>query len=709
LLATGDSAAIRMEAAWHVMRAGDEAAGATMLAAAGREFLREAGTLQTEAGTPQSIEQDVRALETALDVFERHGRSEYELAGLMFSLIPLAFFVDRRVMLRYSERAVAIGLKITGLGRAQRLSRFLGKKVGLGLGLATAAAQFSRQRKLGLSYDLREAISSFCGIVPASVGTHNICYDMAAVERLTTALEPLRLFGPEHIASLMHDFALAQLAMGQGREYDAREILKKLDTEFQRPKIAEVLGNAHWKAMYGGIVYCLGVLDPYEFGSRALERAREMDVLGVRVWAMAADQVRMLYHALRGESERVNHYRERVELFAVQGSSTWQSEMFWPVLLLGSELLCKDAIVARGIWEQLVRRSKEAPSLAVYARAARAAYLSMRGETAEAIVLYETVLPELTPRTRVAWPTLRAHFAETLSAAGQHARAKELMVETLAAATAAELEIVGRFLEPRRQLALAECGLGNHAEAVRQLDFLLLRYGHEDQPLLIGLLHKARAEVALQMGDRPCFEVHVAKVHDCFRETKNAALIAQWKGLLAAATRVGWKRADAVASLAPLASGDDDAMTNLLATSQPHDFALRLILDDAHASHGFLYAYDGERMQLCASNGQGGPPEELEQALLQRARRLEFEHELSSATAADMPAAEADHSDETQFIVSEPPPAPDGAFHTELLNLRSEGKFQIIGAVIMQAAPGGTLRIDHGYLSRVATALRARG
>ena len=46
----------------------------------------------------------------------------------------------------------------------------------------------------------------------------------------------------------------------------------------------------------------------------------------IKLYAIAADQLRLLYHALRGESEQVQYYRDRVELFAVQGSTTWQAE-----------------------------------------------------------------------------------------------------------------------------------------------------------------------------------------------------------------------------------------------------------------------------------------------------------------------------------------------------------------------------------------------
>ena len=87
--------------------------------------------------------------------------------------------------------------------------------------------------------------------------------------------------------------------------------------------------------------------------------------------------------------------------------------------------------------------------------------------------------------------------------------------------------MVVHYLEPQRQLALAEAGLGNHAEAVRMLDALLAEHGAQDQPLLIGLLHKARAEVALSMNDAAGFDAHFAEMERCFRRSRNPALIAQ--------------------------------------------------------------------------------------------------------------------------------------------------------------------------------------
>ncbi|HKP61831.1 MAG TPA: protein kinase [Polyangiales bacterium] len=731
-LRDGKGAGERVEAAWHVMHSGDELLGADMLAEAGREFLRSDGAQQ------QSVEQVVRALDAALNVYERHGRSRYELAGLMFTLIPLAFFVDRRVTLKYAERAVQLGLQITGLALAAKLRRFLGKKLGLMLGLAFASLCFAHQSRRGLRFDLREAIGAFCGIVPAAVGTHNICYDIATVSRLTSALEPLRLFGPDHVATWMHDFARGQLAMCQGRESEARELLEGLDRRFRTAELREELGSGHWKAMYGGILFSLGILYPYELGEHALDTARALEQLSVRVWTMAADQVRMLFHALRGESERVSYFRERVELAAVQGSTTWQAEMLLPVLLLGAELLSKDTIGARRIWEKLARRARETPSLEVYARAARAAYLALRGESGTAIALYEALLPELAPRTRVAWQTIRAHYAEALIAAGEPERAKALLEETLAQASEADLRMLGRFLEPQRQLALATAALGDHAGAVQQLEALILRHAESDQPLLVGLLHKARAEVALQMRDLPAFERHLAALEACFRGTQNSALIAQWEQLIEAATRAGLRAPAPGRSLLPDGRSRAPApgMHHLHTAANPHAYALRLILRGARANEGFLYGYDGARMQLSAASGTQEPPRDLEKRLNELAQRLEFEAvepganphapffsrapagsaqgsldvetQLEAAPSPDNIVSALEVDDASEFVVSEPSPDEHNRFQTIVLSTQRDGRICIVGGAIVQAAIGGRVRIDRAFLADVASALHDR-
>jgi tetratricopeptide (TPR) repeat protein/tRNA A-37 threonylcarbamoyl transferase component Bud32 len=610
----------RIEAALHLMRAGNEARGADLMAAAGREFLRN----QSMTESPREV---VTAMHTAAMVYEKQRRSEHELATLLFPLVSFGFHLDWQLTLKYAERAVDLGLRITGLGLAHKLAPLLGKKLGMKLAMWLAARRFKREQAGGLNYDLKQAIGSLIALMPAAVSTHAICYDIETVRRLVKKLTPMRLFGPGHLGTLFHDFVNTALLMSESRELEARAAIEKLLAEFQAPHVKAALGEGHFKSIFGGVLNSLGVLYPYEFGDKALAVAEQMEALGVRIWAMNADQIRLLHHALRGESAQIRHYRERVELYAVQGSTSWQNEVFWPVLLLTCDALAGDTIGVRRLSEQLARRSREVPGLKLYADAAHAIYLSMRGSLREAIAEFERIIPELVPRKRVAWHTVRALYADALTRAGRPGRAKEVVSEVLAQAIPGEDAIVVRFLEPLRQLALAEAALGNHARAVQILDDVLVRYEGQDNHLLLGLLHKARAVVAHKQGDRARTEQELALMEKQFRATQNPAAIAQWERLSERLLRSERSQA----RLQEARAGDDARSvltqkihSELCAADDPFTCALSLVLARSKAKSAFLYLLREDGLALVAASSSLEPPREIELALrsdLERATR----------------------------------------------------------------------------------------
>ena len=699
----------QMEAAWHLLHAGEEARGADLIAGATRVFLRHQGV--------ESVEQVVRAIETALDLYEKQKRSKYEIASLLFPLMSLAFFVDWRVTLKHGERAIKLGLDITGLGLAQRLSRFLPGKLALVLGLGTAAVRFAYQQARGLKFNLIEAIESFCGLVPATVGTQNIVFDLPATKRFTEMLRPLQLFGKDHIASLMFDFANSQYLMSHGREREAAEVLEELRRVFPNPELRKVLGEGHWKAMYGGILFAVGIGYAYEFGNRALAIAREMEELGVRVWAMAAEEVRMLHHAMRGEAEAVQRCRERVELFAVQGSTTWQADIFWPILLLDSEIRAGDTIAVRTIREQLSRRAKDHPSLQAFADVAHCAYLAMRGDHKAAIEGFERLHEGLRAQDpELGWPAFRASFAfaNALNAAGQHERAKCYATESLARAGADVAQVVGHYLEPQRQLALAEAGLGNHAQATAMLDDLLERSAREDQPMLIGLLHKARAEVALQMKDEAAFTKHAAEMEQRFRGAGHPALRAQSEQLTSRARTLRSRGPDdvslalggpsAVDSVGPITQR---ALSDLSSSTERAELALRLVLQRSRGKTGYLYLQKDERMELAAASTHTEPPEEVQARLL---------HEITQARQRaceddSMTAAIETPDEKSVFISSVAAPASDTSaaimerYRVLVLSTGLGASFVAVGGVIIEVDPEQRFAVDADLLGPIASAL----
>jgi len=543
--------------------------------------------------------------------------------------------------------------------------------------------------------------------VPASIGTQNIVYDLPATKRFAELLRPLTLFGKGHIASLMYDFAHSQYLMAYGREHHACEVLERLCREFPDPSIKKILGEAHWKAMYGGILFSLGVVYPYRFGNRALEVARQMEELGVRVWAMAAEEVRMLHHAQRGELEAVQRCRERVELYAVQGSTTWQADIFWPILLMDSEVRAGDAIAVRTVREQVSRRARDFPSLQLYADVAHANYLALRGEHGGALAAYERILSDLgSLDADESWQPLRACIARAMSLnmLGEHARAKQAASEVLERAGTSEAEhLVGHYLEARRQIALAEAGLGNHTSAAQLLDGLLDQHGDEDQPLLIGLLHKARAEVALLCADGTAFEQHFDAMASLFRATKHPALIAQTARLgkrgIAAGVRIGELYGPSDPQSLRVSSGARRALSDLLLARDRCDHALKLMIQECHARAGFLYLLRDGAIELAAASHYNPPPTHVEEQVRGEIERARQELADEGETAAiDAAAVHPERSVFMEARSSEPA-------HRVLVLYGSGADDVLVGAIALEPDPHRSFQVDFELLEPIAAAL----
>jgi len=731
-----DNVAVRVEAALHFLDAGEELRGADVMVKLGLGLL---STTYFNAGSEAVV-----ALSRAFDVLEREGRSEYELLPVLFPMMKLAYYSPHwRLILRHGERALSIGMRVTGLSLAQKLAPFFGRKLALAIGLIIGSIGFARQRKRGLGYDLKTAIKMSCAILPAITSTHATCLDPIACGRVERIVEPLLLFGPEHVAGLMYQWAPMQRLTVQGREGEAWDLVEENIRRNQSPAVREAMGEVSWKSFSGGLMFPRALFATYAFGQGAQRGTADLEQLGIQAWAMAADQIRMLYHAFRGETEEVQRYRDRVEVFAVQGSTTWQAELFWPALLLNADVLTGDALAARRTSEQLARRARDVESMKRYADAARAAYLALRGELPAAIALYEEILPKFPLREAVGYETTRAYFAQALNLAGDHARAKKVVTDVISGMIEQDHRIAVHFLEPQRQLALAEAGLGNHAEAVRILDELLSRYGAEDNPLLVGLLHKARAEVAVRMRDVELVEHHVRETERRFRGTRNSALIGQWERLSESVSRAGLSRGDPVSAPTaaqgfPSSNSTTRTLGELSAAPEPCEYALKLVLDRSKAKSGFLYLYRHDSMHLVAATGAKDALAHLESALARlaaepsRAPSPAVRSELGHRTSVDSYAppanwdahqTTADHgaddetvastgsdldAGDTVFVSSSPPPSPGSAYQLVLLGLPVGGTTAVVGGLILEADASEASRLGPDFLGDVARVLHER-
>jgi hypothetical protein len=627
----------RVEAAWHLLRAGQEQRAADLLVTPATQIL-------LDADEHNSFDHLNEALQAALLLYEKQGRSDYEIAPMLLPLSAIGFLSDWQIGVRHAARTIEIGLDILGLGLAQQLCPVLGRRVALSIGLGSAAARFALQRRRGLQYSLEAAIRDFCAAVPTIIASHTVSFDADGAARAIELLKPLALFGSGHIVTLLYEFGVAQTLMTQGREVEAYDLLVSILARFERPQIKRALSEFHWKTLKGSMLFCVGILTTRELENRTLQICSEMDRLELRMWHMGADQLRLLHHALRAEHPQIEYYLDRVESFAIERTTMWQAEMHWPFMLLPGHVETGDALAVRRTYEQLQRHAKRAPEVRVYVEIASAAYLGARGELSAAIALYERTVPRLVPRRRTAWAEARLWFADTLIVAGQYQRAKQLLTETLSNLGSQQRSIARTYLQAQRLMALAEAGLGNHQKAADLLDALLASHGRIDQPLLVGLLHKARAEVALLMQDQAALPAHIYEMEWHFRGTHHPALLAQLERMLERVARAQMRaRPDAASDPAagsPVTqSSVYQSLRQLSSADERYRQALQLILGRSRAKAAYLYVSNAAKVELVASSNGNRAAPEIEAFLAESAARVQLDSSMPVTQLAVAPRA----------------------------------------------------------------------
>lgn len=708
----GDTTA-RIEAGWLLLRAGDEERAAEILAAAGRAYL-------TTSSGAESGKQALAALLSAFQIYRRNGRSDYQLGRVLFPMVSFAYFEDWRLLLKHSEETLALGVQLSGLSLAKSLKRFLGKRIALVVGLAVAWLRFALRRLGGLDYGLLEAVSSFALAIPGTTGVVATCVNIPRNKRARDLLEPFTYFGEVSLPRLVYDQLTTFI---QINSYDSAIIpmLASVRQRFHSPKIKKVLRGSSWKAMYGAVPLLEGLMSAFGFGDAALEKAEELDNLRVRVWAMAADNVRLLYHAVRGESEKMQYFASRVDHFAVQGSTTWQVEMYIPLFIINPYILAGDTIATRKVWEQFSRWAKEVPTLQIYADMAHAAYLSLRGDLAAAIDEFEKLLPAFKLREQANWQSIRNYHAQALNRAGKHARAKEVVLEALSAMNETDHQWAAFYLEAQRQLALAEAGLGNHRQAVALLDGLLAEHGHQDNSMLIGLLHQARAEVTLLMQDPAAFHAQFTAMKERFARTKNPALIAQCERLSGKAKRAGVEVADAAEdsrpALAQLSAQQEmrAALSELQDAVNPSALALQIVMRRTKAHAGYLYLVQESNLRLAVASCPDEPPEGLEERLRTLVERARCEAEERAALkgqdshAGVQTLAETSVAATTAFVESAPPDDGSTLHEVLVLNAGATHNLPIAGGLILEMDPTNRFDLYPEFLEAVASVLLVRG
>jgi len=194
-----------------------------------------------------------------------------------------------------------------------------------------------------------------------------------------------------------------------------------------------------------------------------------------------------------------------------------------PVMLL-VHIDENDVVGLRRTAERLGRLSSEIPSLRRFALIAQAAHHKMRGRVAESVALLENATRDDGGVFAGRGPAIGL-LAESYNALGEHVHAERITREYLASVSAEDRVYVRQNRHALIQHAHSLAGLGDFEAARQELDAALEEHASERGPLTLGLLHGARARVALYEGDARAFDGHLAAMERWLRPTGNPALI----------------------------------------------------------------------------------------------------------------------------------------------------------------------------------------
>jgi hypothetical protein len=679
----------RVDAGWHLLRGGEELPGAQLLQRTAMEF--EIGTGSLQAAIP--------ALEEARKVYWKHRRSLYELLPIVTRLAAEGYYSDRRLSLLYAEEAFALLRKATGLDLADRLRPLLGRKLGVYAGLCWAALRFYATPRARRPARFSDIFVLLVNCVTTQAGAGTVCLDTAAIGRAASFIEPLTALGPAHITSAIHEYCLSLQLMTVEQQPEVRRRWLALLERLSDPAQFATLPDYVRQLYRGGALFALGIVETWHDGEDALDRAQELEGLGLRIYDRAAHQIRMLYHAGRGELDLAEQYRKRMELHAVQTGSAWQVEVTVPLTLSVVYSLLGDLVGVKRVGEQIAQLAQkfELPALARTARLARTVSLVARGSADFALEDYREIFAGAPVRSFTGWARAVGHQADAYNQLGRHEEALRVCTEALIHVRPEDRRFVRMFLLLEIQLAMAEAGVGRAGDAALRLQALIAEHEPAAGPVTLGLLHEARARVALGASDAAAFREHMAEAERWLWPTRVPTLIARCE-LLA---QQGAEKFDFVRAASSRPTGGvSTVLTARSALSQCTDLrerterALALLLEESAATEGHLFLVNPDgQLELAASRSAKPPSRTL---LRETAAMLESFREDAEATRLQTHAAVA--------TVELGKPRLEG-FRTHLLWSVVDGAPKLVGIAAIRGGDSGQI-IGFHLLQALADGLR---
>lgn len=609
-------------------------------------------------------------LARAYEIYEAEGRSIYERFMLLMGLAHAGFHADWRHAQRHGAKAIAIAEDALGLRTARMLRPYLGKKLAISIALAVAAVRFMLTKPKHLTFGFERMIEVGVGSIGGLVAAGAVTFDRRMVELAMVPIETLSWLGDKTALECLYRMNKAVKRSLEDEPTAVCEGLEQALLPFRDPNNYLEIQPLARNLFTGGALFGLGFYQVLKGTDEALLTAKEIENSGFALHRMFAAQIRVAYHASRGELAAASQYRRTVEVHAVHVGSAWQGEIIESANSLAVYALSGDVVNTRRVVEHFEDLSRGIPSFSHMASQAHAALALARSDYGMARKLYEQVLEGRAPRSFPGWLVVRGMYAAALNGRGAYAEAKAVCQQTFEHMTAADAEFPFYVLWVQLELAFAEAGLGDVTNAAQRLDALVAEGVGGLNPFLRGSVHRMRARVALVAEDRVAFEHHSTQTEHWFLPTANPALAARCEELRLLALGAPWHKPvergrTASASLAQLLKETDVGEREMA--------ALHAILRMSKAQRGMLFRVVDDVVEMSVRIGEHEPPE----SVIERVRALiaELETEAKTSTLDD------------SYDSSGGPTTAISGYRVLPLAIEREARLVVFGAVALAEAP----------------------
>jgi tetratricopeptide (TPR) repeat protein len=584
LLETSDGSFEKQaQAGLQLVRAGEGLRGAQLIAAAARRaVVDDVSAVRLAKQSP--------ALDAALEAYREQGRSQLEQLDLLVPLVLSSYEISLAFALRHGDAAISSLEQALGLSKLRKQAEPVTLEALLGA-LSTAPNLQPGQERNASTPDVATLIGWLLRSVATLVAVAGAAIDHEAEARYIEALRPFQLLGPEHPAALVFEFCSLLIALTEDRFAQAHRGWSEMLVRLQR---VDTLPPSVIENFIGTATFALGLLESQLDDDRGLARIAELEQMDRPRAKLSAAQLSFLYYGFRGDMEKSDACRERLEAHAVQHGSAWQMEVWSSCTSTAMYANTRDVSGTKRTLVQLDRLRRQMPSLEQYWERAAATQHQLAGAPARAVEVYEKTLARPGARERVGWAAVRAGLAAAYNDLGQHARAREILEGTLRLCVD-DLEYVALFLRLQTELCRSLSGLGEHESAQRELDRLFDRCQPNNNPLTLGILHGTAAELALKRPDIIAFEHHLNMMHSYYAPTRNPALSSQ-------GDRLRNMHASLLAGRSPLAlttmtgtgllnaTGHTTLLTTVHGTVERKQRALELVATQSDAREAYLFS-----------------------------------------------------------------------------------------------------------------------